>query len=589
MVFTLDDGYLLTDYEAPYHFVIPQSTLLEGVTTLGARALLRDDVTTEPVEIVLEVGAEPPATRVEGFVPRVGPGVPAATPRIVAAVGDGASGRESAAQVVDLIDAIDPDLLFYLGDVYEQGTFTEFMNWYDGQGTLWGRFRSITNPVLGNHEQIGGTPDGYEEYWGAPPRYYRVDVDGWTFLVLDVQRGSIGDQQLSWLTDELATSSACTIVFQHHPLLSVGPHGFHPQAAELWTLMASFGVDAVIAGHDHNYQRWLPLNADQAPDSQGPIQIVAGAGGHGVRPANRSDDRVATVMDDAVSAVGAVQLELNDRGMGLAYRDTSGRFVDFTARTCSGAGPDTIPPTSPPEVSGVAPDGGRVELSWHRAYDDGAVAGYRVERNGRLLTVVDSPASSYTDDSVEPNSLYQYSVRAVDLAGNLSSEVDPIYVATGDPASVIVLRPVADSYVNAAEPSLNYGNVAWLRVDGAPAVTSLIRFEVPDLAGPVVAATLRLRAESPVGVGYAISLTESAWSESGITFRDLAGIRRYEVARSMDAPAGTWSEVDVTGAIDAPGVYTFVVEGITATNYRLSSREGLHPPELIIQIDVSDS
>lgn len=86
---------------------------------------------------------------------------------VVAATGDGASGEAPA--VADEIATRDPSMMLYLGDVYEKGTYTEFSNWYGTPTTYFGKFRSITNPVIGNHEYENGVAPGYFEYWNMDP------------------------------------------------------------------------------------------------------------------------------------------------------------------------------------------------------------------------------------------------------------------------------------------------------------------------------------------------------------------------------------------------------------------------------------
>ena len=48
-------------------------------------------------------------------------------------------------------------MMLYLGDVYDDGTAAEFFNWYGEATHRWfDRFKSITNPVIGNHEYDAG-------------------------------------------------------------------------------------------------------------------------------------------------------------------------------------------------------------------------------------------------------------------------------------------------------------------------------------------------------------------------------------------------------------------------------------------------
>ena len=56
----------------------------------------------------------------------------------------------------------------------------------------------------------------------------------------------------------------------------------HRVRAAIWSLLASKGVDLVVNGHDHTYQRWVPLDGTGAP-----VLRVVGVGGAGVNAINR--------------------------------------------------------------------------------------------------------------------------------------------------------------------------------------------------------------------------------------------------------------------------------------------------------------
>ena len=79
----------------------------------------------------------------------------------------------------------------------------------------------------------------------------------------------------------------------------------------------------------------------------------------------------------------------------------------------------------------------RVDLSWTAATDDRGVTEYRILRDGALLETVGPDARTYSDRSVAPATGYDYSVRAVDAAGNVS---DPSPAATATtPARTVFL------------------------------------------------------------------------------------------------------------------------------------------------------
>ncbi len=167
---------------------------------------------------------------------------------------------------------------------------------------MWGRFRDVTNPTLGNHEIEAGQAPGYDHYWGVVPRYYSVDAAGWHIVTIDSNSSygqtEPGTPQLEWLRQELARSTArCSVVFFHHPVWSIGSQGPTERLFPVWDLLVGSGVDLELTGHDHNYQRWQPLGLAGLPHPVGPTQFVAGAGGHGVRPFVTTDPRVVVGSD----------------------------------------------------------------------------------------------------------------------------------------------------------------------------------------------------------------------------------------------------------------------------------------------------
>ena len=104
-----------------------------------------------------------------------------ASPLNLVAVGDGAGGLPGATAVGNLVTGMNPNMLLYLGDVYNSGTYGEFFNYY---GPTLGSLYDKTNPVPGNHESAGGF-QGYLDYWNTNKHYYSFDSGGWHFIALD--------------------------------------------------------------------------------------------------------------------------------------------------------------------------------------------------------------------------------------------------------------------------------------------------------------------------------------------------------------------------------------------------------------------
>ncbi len=91
--------------------------------------------------------------------------------------------------------------------------------------------------------------------------------------------------------------------------------------------------------------------------------------------------------------------------------------------------PDTTPPSAPGTLTGAASDATTVQLGWDAATDNVGVTGYKVVRNGTTLpgTVT---GLSYTDNGLTPGATYTYTVHAVDAAGNVGPDSNPVTVTT---------------------------------------------------------------------------------------------------------------------------------------------------------------
>jgi hypothetical protein len=427
--YTLDGLYLLTDYAPPYQFSLPTSRWVDGSHTLSVVAVFDTFTSQAPsIGLTFSNGVTTPPVNTNAFTPATGTTPGPGQSFVVAAVGDGASGETGGGAVSSLITQWNPNLFLYLGDVYENGSPTEYFNYYGPAGSgPFGQFRSITDPTIGNHEyQLGPTAAGYFDYWDNAPHYYSVDTGGWHLVSLDANpdfnQTQPGTPQYQWLNQDLTASEAvlsCTIVFMHEPVFSQGVHGSDPTLLPLWSLMESRGVDLVLTGHEHNYQRWVPMDGAGQPTPDGLTEMVVGTGGHGAYqiPSPR-DTRMAVGFD---SGSGALRMELNARGLAFQFVSTSQGVVDSGSIPCRGLSPDTTAPTDPTSLQASAVSSTEIDLSWNASTDDVGVTGYDVYRDGTLLTQI-GPQTTYKDTSVSPSTSYTYTVRARDAANNVSND-----------------------------------------------------------------------------------------------------------------------------------------------------------------------
>lgn len=82
--------------------------------------------------------------------------------------------------------------------------------------------------------------------------------------------------------------------------------------------------------------------------------------------------------------------------------------------------PDTTAPSTPTGLVLSAQDGYTAELTWTASTDNVGVSSYKIFRDGTQIGT--SASASYKDGTVVPGNTYDYSVAALDAAGNVSAE-----------------------------------------------------------------------------------------------------------------------------------------------------------------------
>lgn len=425
VVFSMSDEYLLTDFVAPYSFTLPSDQWVDGARTLSVHATMSDDFSTQPASAPISLlnGVTTPPVNSNTFTPRGTDG--GDEDLVVGVVGDGAFGSQEATDVTDLVASWDPGMFLYLGDVYGRGSIAEFYNWY-GVDQDWGQFRSITNPTPGNHEYETQNADPYFYYWDNVPHYYSFDAGGWHFISLDTNsefdETDPESAQYEWLEADLAANEdSCTIAYFHHPRYSPRNSGGNAQVGPIWSLLVAEGVEVAVTGHDHNYQRWVPLDGNGSPSDSGVTQFVVGTGGEDVTRFANEEPRVAAGFDSAPNAYGAMKLEVSPDELLYSYHNTNGTQLDSGEMPCDqggGSDPDVEIPTAP-TLSAVPDGSSSVQLSWTSSTDNVGVVGYDIYRDGELLESVGTE-TSFADTTVVPGGSYDYFVRARDAATNVS-------------------------------------------------------------------------------------------------------------------------------------------------------------------------
>jgi hypothetical protein len=230
-----------------------------------------------------------------------------------------------------------------LGDTaYDRGTRRELETCF---GPSWGPVKErIAWAAHGNHDYM--TDDGapLREYLGLAAvrggrTYFSDSLGSWHVVVLDSNCGKVeggcgpDSPQVAWLQADLAASDArCTIALFHHPRWSSGYHGDTDSIDAVWQALVEGGVDVVLNGHEHDYERFVPLDASGAPDPGGITQVVVGTGGGNLRgfrspPADGSVVRRSTLF-------GLVEAVLGDGAWAIRFVAADGSTIDEADGAC---------------------------------------------------------------------------------------------------------------------------------------------------------------------------------------------------------------------------------------------------------------
>ncbi len=214
-------------------------------------------------------------------------------------VGDTGLGEEAQALIAARMQRERVRLLVHTGDlVYPTGTYEAYESRY------FKYYRPMMKkvpffPCPGNHDyyEHGGEPyvavhDLPTEQVQPPDhgRYYSYDWYNVHFVSLDsndtlanAARGL--SPMLKWLDDDLAqTKKFWRIVYFHHPPYATGIHALDPLGAlareHIVPILEKHRIPIVFSGHEHSYQRTLPMFKGQPTDGgNGTVYMITGGGG----------------------------------------------------------------------------------------------------------------------------------------------------------------------------------------------------------------------------------------------------------------------------------------------------------------------
>jgi regulation of enolase protein 1 (concanavalin A-like superfamily) len=354
------------------------------------------------------------------------------------AFGDSGTGSSQQHAVAAAMRADTFDFAVHTGDmVYGNSggtgtaTFGTMNDWFFAVYQDWLRVRPMF-PVPGNHDSRAENNHGVPylasfvlpengastTYPDHAERYYSFDYGPVHVVALDselaFQDSARRAEQLAWLQADLSsTTQPWKVAVVHRPPYSSGmEHGSDTAIrAAFGPLFEQHGVQLVLTGHDHDYERTLPLR--EGDSGQRVAYVVTGGGGAPLYPVGASSWTAFSA-----SAHHYVRLTADSCDLTIEAVGTAGTVFDAAALSVCAA-PDTTAPT----VSITAPaDGadvsGTVSVAAGAADDVGvAKVGFYVD-GALAATDFAAPFEFAWNTTTVADGVHTLVARAYDAAGN---------------------------------------------------------------------------------------------------------------------------------------------------------------------------
>jgi hypothetical protein len=270
------------------------------------------------------------------------------------AFGDSGTGSAEQRQLASVMAGDSFDLAIHSGDVaygvssgVGSGDYWQYDQWVFGVYAPWLRSRPFY-PSIGNHDNEIDDGRPYRDVFvlpengasGAFPdhaeRYYSFDRGPVHFVALDTETAFADparrQAQLAWLESDLAaTAQPWRVVYMHRPPYSSGSgHGSDLAVRQaLAPIFERYGVQLVISGHDHVYERSIPWR-EFVPGGGFVTYVVSGGGGAPTYGAGRGPWTAVSVAAHHYVRVTADGCLLSGEAVGL----TGSVFDTFQINRC---------------------------------------------------------------------------------------------------------------------------------------------------------------------------------------------------------------------------------------------------------------
>lgn len=264
------------------------------------------------------------------------------------AFGDSGSGSQEQRELAVQMEKFRPDFVLHTGDMVESGLDSDAdAQYFKPYAGLLARVPFFL--TLGNHdygkdlrapEGRGFIKANYAPFHsvpltGLPPHYYFFDQGNARFFVLDTNAFDgakfaptlePGSKQYKWLERFLAkTEKEWKFVVVHEPVYSTGAHGAaEAEVKALEPLFLKYKVDIVFQGHDHDYERTMPVKEGLPDEAEGIVYITLAGGGSTLYIQRRNEEWSEKFLPTYHFAFA----EVKDKVFSLSVYNKDGEMID---------------------------------------------------------------------------------------------------------------------------------------------------------------------------------------------------------------------------------------------------------------------
>jgi predicted MPP superfamily phosphohydrolase len=209
-------------------------------------------------------------------------------------------------------------------------------------------------PAIGNHEQ---NASNFYRYFHLPENdaFFTVKKGPVRFIFADTNKDLLpGSEQYRRLERELAgCEEPWKIVVHHHPVFTSGNAAYRsslmataakgdPNILHLRTLYETYGVDLVLNGHVHTYEKSWPIYKNHINRENGVMYIITGGGGGGFRELDLVYKNWFT--SEKILTHHFLNIQIHDNALSMKMIDDKGNVIDTWEKTKNTAQAKLNPP-----------------------------------------------------------------------------------------------------------------------------------------------------------------------------------------------------------------------------------------------------